>query len=96
MEFKLYLYDEQEWWTGKQKQARLHEYVKNAYTRSYSYKIKQEYKTQIEVTRMSNNDLPVSIQAWYILLAAATGKLSSGFSASSRISVNTIIPGNTR
>ena len=47
------------------------------------------------MTGMSNNDLPLSIQARYALLAAATGKVSPGFSASSRISVNTIIPCNT-
>ena len=63
--------------------------------RSYPYKIKQAQKTQIETTGMSNNDLPVSIQAWYALLAAATGKGSPGSSASSRISVKTIIPCNT-
>jgi hypothetical protein len=44
---------------------------------------------------MSNNDLPVSIQAWYAFLAAATGEGSPGSSASSRISVNKITPCNT-
>jgi len=67
----------------------------NAYTRSYSHKIKLAHKTQTERIGTSNNDLPVSIQAWYAFLAAATGKGSPDCSASSRISVNTIIPCNT-
>ena len=68
---------------------------KNAYTSSYSYKIKQEHKTHITWQKMSNNDLPVSMQAWYAFLAAVTGEGSPGHSASSRISVNTITLCNT-
>jgi hypothetical protein len=56
-----------------------------------SYKYRVELKQNKNSGQgISNSNLPVSMQAWYVLLAALTGKGSPGSSAPSSISVNKV------